>query len=153
MLVQELNSKECHLALAQASFGRLACVRDDQPYVIPIHFAVDEAYVYAFSLPGQKLEWMRENPRVCLEIDSVNSATDWVSVVVLGRYEELPDTQEYRSARQRAHDLLQGRAMWWEPGTVAIAHRDKSARLTPVYYRISMEHVTGRRGAPSPEVS
>lgn len=151
MLVQELKIKECHLALAQASVGRLACVRDDQPYVIPIHFAVDEAYVYAFSLPGQKLEWMRENPRVCLEIDSVDGAADWVSVVVLGRYEELPDTEEYRSARQRAQYLLQGRPMWWEPGTVAVADRDNSAQLTPVYYRISMEHVTGRRGAPSPE--
>lgn len=150
MLVQELNFKECRLALAQARFGRLACARDNQPYVIPIYFAVDEAYVYAFSLAGQKLEWMRENPRVCVEIDNANGASDWTSVVVLGRYEELPDTPEYRSARRRAHDLLQRRAMWWEPGTAVIARCDESASLAPVYYRISMEHVTGRRGALSP---
>jgi nitroimidazol reductase NimA-like FMN-containing flavoprotein (pyridoxamine 5'-phosphate oxidase superfamily) len=151
MLVQELNIEECHLALAQAGFGRLACARDNQPYVIPIHFAVDEAYVYGFSLAGQKLEWMRDNACVCLEIDNVNGASDWTSVVVLGRFEELPDTPEYRSARGRAHDLLQDRPMWWEPGTVGLAAGNKSPDFTPVYYRVSMEHVTGRRGAPSPE--
>ena len=82
MFVRELNIEECQLALAQAGFGRLACARDNQPYVVPIHFAVDEAYVYAFSLAGQKLDWMRKNPRVCLEIDDVHGASDWTSVVV-----------------------------------------------------------------------
>jgi len=149
MFVRELNTEECRLALAQAGFGRLACARDNQPYVVPIHFAVDEAYVYAFSLAGQKLDWMRKNPRVCLEIDDVHEASDWTSVVVFGRYEELPDTPEYSSARRRAGDLLQGRAMWWEPGTVAVAHRDEAASLAPIYYRISIEHMTGHRSAPS----
>jgi len=151
MLVQPLTIEECHLALAQARFGRLACARDNQPYIIPIYFAVDEAYVYAFSLGGQMLEGMRGNPCVCLEVDSVNGASDWTSVVVVGRYEELPDTPECRSARAHAHDLLQRRPMWWEPGTVGIAQREGSANVTPIYYRISMEHVTGRRAAPSPE--
>jgi len=150
MHVEELTIEECHLALAQARLGRLACARDNQPHVIPIYFAVDEAYIYAFSVGGQTLEWMRDNPCVCLEIDNVHLASDWTSVVVLGSYEELPDTLEHRAARGRAHDLLQGRAMWWEPGTLVGPHREKSAELTPIYYRISMEHLSGRRGAPSP---
>lgn len=151
MFVQPLTIEECHLALAQACFGRLACARDNQPYVIPIYFAVDEGYVYTFSLGGQKVEWMRDNSRVCLQIDNVNGASDWTSVVVLGRYEELPDTPEWRSARERAHELLRRRPMWWEPAAVSIAHGGTSADLAPIYFRISMEHVTGRQGAPSPE--
>lgn len=151
MLVQELSLDECRMALAEARFGRLGCARDNQPYVVPCYFAVDNDYLYAFSLPGQKLDWMRQNPRVCLEIDTVNGADDWMSVVVLGRFEELYDTPEYLSARRRAHDLLRERPMWWEPGAVTIEGRDPRKGYAPVFYRISIEHATGHRGVPAPK--
>ena len=92
---------------------------------------------------------MRQNPRVCLEIDEVKAADDWTSVVVLGRYEELPDTPEFRSARNRAHEVLRGRPMWWEPGAVTLADRAESRGFAPIFYRISIEHATGHRGMPA----
>ena len=48
---------------------------------------------------------MRSNPQVCLEFDEVISPDQWVSIVVFGRYEELPDTQDYQVARVHAHEL------------------------------------------------
>lgn len=151
MLVQELSLDECRIALAEARFGRLGCAHDNQPYVVPCYFAVDDDYLYAFSLPGQKLDWMRQNPRVCVEIDAVNAGDDWMSVVVVGRFEELPDMPEYRPARARAHDLLRERPMWWEPGAVVIDGRDPHESYAPVFYRISIEHATGHRGVPAPK--
>ncbi len=151
MQLQQLSTEECHLALANARFGRLASARDNQPYIVPTHFVVEDDQIYAFALPGQKLDWMRQNPRVCLEVDTVNGGNEWVSVVVTGRYEELPDTPEYRPLRERAHDLLQERPMWWEPGAVATADRDQTQGFAPVYYRVSIDHLTGRRGLVSPK--
>ena len=149
MFVQELAVEECRKALVRASFGRLACARENQPYVVPISFAVDsDDDIYSFSMLGQKIEWMRNNPQVCLEIDSVNSLNDWISIVVLGRYEELPDIPDYRRRRQRAYEILQNRAMWWQPGSVAVASHHDSRDLAPVFYRIKIEHLTGRRGSP-----
>ena len=82
--------------------GRLACARDDQPYVVPIHFAYDGEGLYGLTTAGQKIDWMRSNPRVCLEIDERSSDDRWLSIVVLGRYEELPGTAACERARTHA---------------------------------------------------
>lgn len=151
MLVEEMTAEDCRKAMSTAAFGRLASVQDGQPYVVPVSFAVDGDCAYLFSMPGQKVDWMRKNPRVCLEVDDVNGQTSWTSIVVLGRYEELPDTQAVRPERVRAEELLQRHPSWWLPGAVPDANRVVRERVTPVFYRIWMEHLTGRRGVPAPD--
>jgi nitroimidazol reductase NimA-like FMN-containing flavoprotein (pyridoxamine 5'-phosphate oxidase superfamily) len=146
-----MTAEDCRKAMSSAAFGRLASVQDGQPYVVPVSFAVDGDYAYLFSMPGQKLDWMRKNPRVCLEVDSVDGQTSWTSIVVLGRYEELPDTPAGRPERVLAEKLLQGHPSWWLPGAVADANRVVRKTVTPVFYRICMEHLTGRRGVPAPD--
>ncbi len=150
MFVNDLSTEECRAALARSTFGRLACSHDNQPYIVPVHFAVDDGDVYLFSMPGQKIDWMRENPRVCLELDSIHLQSDWTTVVVVGRYEELPDRPEFQGARARALVLLQQRAMWWEPSAVAPDSHPKRREVTPVVYRIRVDHLTGRRAVPGP---
>jgi nitroimidazol reductase NimA-like FMN-containing flavoprotein (pyridoxamine 5'-phosphate oxidase superfamily) len=66
MLIQEMTEAECITILARARLGRLACAHQNQPYVVPIYFAYEQPYAYAFTTPGQKVEWMRYNPLVCL---------------------------------------------------------------------------------------
>ena len=66
MLVEEMTVEDCRKAMSSAVLGRLASVQDGQPYVVPVSFAVDGDYAYLFSMPGQKVDWMRKNPRVCL---------------------------------------------------------------------------------------
>lgn len=145
MFIHEMSDTECRLALQSASVGRLACARDNQPYVVPIHFAFDGDYIYGFTTVGQKVEWMRSNPLVCCEMDQITSDSQWVSIVVFGRYEELPDTREHESARARAHRFLGRRAMWWEPAYISEKHRDQPHSLTPVFYRIHITKMTGHR--------
>lgn len=151
MLVEEMTVEDCRKAMSSAVFGRLASAQDGQPYVVPVSFAVDGDYAYLFSMPGQKVDRMRKNPRVCLEVDNVNSQSTWMSIVVLGRYEELPDTPDGRPERMRAQELLKGHPSWWLPGAVADADRVVPKNVTPVFYRIFMEHLTGRRGVPAPD--
>jgi nitroimidazol reductase NimA-like FMN-containing flavoprotein (pyridoxamine 5'-phosphate oxidase superfamily) len=150
MLIHEMNYDECVSVLARLKFGRLACVRDNQPYIVPIYFVLHERHLYTFSTSGQKIEWMRGNPRVCVEADEITSSYQWLSVVVFGRYEELPDTPEYTLERNLAHDMLAERAMWWQPAYVASTHHSTADSLTLIYYRIHMDHVTGHRGLPDP---
>jgi nitroimidazol reductase NimA-like FMN-containing flavoprotein (pyridoxamine 5'-phosphate oxidase superfamily) len=145
-----MSDKECWNALGSAGFGRLACARDGQPYIVPIFFAVTGDHVYSFSMTGQKLEWMRDNPRVCLEIDSVTSWNDWTSVIAFGRYQELPETPDWHAERRRAHRLLEQRAMWWQPGAVMLAGNDAREGASPVFFRIIVERMTGHRGAEGP---
>ena len=143
MLIHELTARECASVLARATIGHLGCSRDGQPYVVPISFSFDEEHgcVYGFSTVGQKVEWMRENPRVCLEVEDVADKDHWQTVIVFGRYEEIQDSPEEGEARQRADSLFQQRAEWWLPAAAKVGHRERHA---VVVYRIHIDRVTGR---------
>ena len=91
---------------------------------------------------------MRKNPLVCVEADEVVSPQEWMSVVVFGRYEELPDTPEYQPARTVAHHVLQRQGMWWEPGYVKTILHGTERPLVPVFYRIHVAQITGHRATP-----
>ena len=49
MIIHEMTEDECRTALERVSFGRLACARDDQPYVVPIYFSYDGEHSTAAS--------------------------------------------------------------------------------------------------------
>lgn len=163
MLVQEMTTSECLRILAGTRLGRLACARENQPYIVPIYFVYHDPYVYGFTTLGQKVEWMRSNPLVCVEVDEVERTDHWMSIVIFGQYEELPEARqesphahepERRAARPKpassperlhAYTLLQKHAEWWEPGSASGIQRNPEERLTPVFYRIRIERITGRR--------
>jgi len=149
MFIHNMTEAECRHALKEASVGRIACAHDNQPYVVPIYFAYHERHLYAISTVGQKIEWMRANPQVCIEVDEITDPDDWMSVVMFGHYEELPDVAEYKHAREQALDLLQRRsARWWEPACVGEGDRDRPHSRTPVAYRIHIDRVSGLHATP-----
>lgn len=149
MFIHDMTEAECRHALTQAGVGRIACALDQQPYVVPIYFASDHDYLYAISTVGQKIDWMRANPLVCVQIDNITSHDEWMSIVVFGRYEELPDLPKYNYAREQALKLLQSRSTWWwEPACVCGDHRDTSHSCTPVTYRIQINRITGHHATP-----
>ena len=151
MFIHEMNEFQCQKVLEQASVGRLACAKDNQPYVVPIYFSFDGRHIYGFTTLGEKVEWMRTNPKVCLEIDEQNSHDRWTSVIVFGRYEELPDEPKFGADRVAAHEVLKKRAMWWEPAYISTEHFDVPHSLIPIFYRIRIERITGRRATKDRE--
>lgn len=146
MLVHELTPHECAEILERTSLGRLACAKDGQPYIVPIHFSfdVEHSCVYCFSMVGQKVNWMRENPRVCLEVEEVSSKNQWQTVLVFGRYEEIQDSPEEAEARQRAQIRFNQRPEWWQPAAAKVGSHERHA---VVICRIQIDRVTGRRAA------
>ena len=145
MLIQELTRETSLDLLARMRLGRLACAQGTQPYVVPFYFVYDDGYLYSFATVGQKIEWMRANPLVCVEASEVVSSQQWVSVIVFGRYEELTDTPEWQTARAFAHSLLTRNAVWWEPAYVKTILHGAPRPLVPVLYRIRSLQVTGHR--------
>jgi len=145
MWIKELTKTECLEVLASAQLARLACARGMQPYIVPIYCAYQDHWIYSFSEPGQKIDWMRANPLVCVETDQMRRE-QWATVVVFGRYEELSDTPEFRNERALAFNLLQRRAMWWEPASSKPMPGGTPAAIR-IFYRIKLEQITGRCGA------
>src|SRR5688500_3575107 len=145
MVIEEMTEGQCRAMLAGRHVARLACALNAQPYIVPVRVAVDGEFLYGFATLGQKIEWMRQNPLVCLEIDDVINDGRWTSVVVYGHYEELPHAPDYEDARRIAHRLFEKRPLWWEPASVPLAAHDYRPR---VVFRIRMARVTGRRAMP-----
>jgi hypothetical protein len=104
MVVSEMSTEACLRVLAGARLARLACARENQPYVVPVYLVYHEesGCLYGFTVPGQKVEWMRANPLVCVEVDEIATYDQWVSVIATGRYEELPETPEGEVSPLRA---------------------------------------------------
>ena len=145
MVIHEMTEQECRAMLARTNVARLACARNNQPYVVPIHVDLEADFLYSYATLGQKIEWMRENPVVCLELDELMSDRHWASLVVFGRYEELPSVPEHQDSRRVAERLFLRHAMWWEPASVPLASHE---RRPPIAFRIRIERMTGRRAAP-----
>jgi len=66
-----MTEHECHEFLGRASFGRLRCSLGDQPYIVPVCLACESDCIYVVSTFGKKIEWMRANPKVCIQIDEI----------------------------------------------------------------------------------
>jgi nitroimidazol reductase NimA-like FMN-containing flavoprotein (pyridoxamine 5'-phosphate oxidase superfamily) len=151
MLINDMSVEECGQLLARVGFGRLACARDDQPYIVPIYFAYEPDHLYGFSTVGRKIDWMRSNPRVCVEADEVTDRFRWKSVIVTGRYEELPETPQYESERLQARMLIEKRYLWWQAAYAANQLRfGGKESAPPLFYCIHIDEITGRSAVPDP---
>jgi uncharacterized protein len=109
MEIREMSREECLRVLAGGRLARLACAHENQPYVVPVYLAYHEpsGCLYGFTTPGQKVAWMRGNPLVCVEVDEIASYDQWVSIIVMGRYEELPETPGSDGTRLRMQERPQ----------------------------------------------
>jgi nitroimidazol reductase NimA-like FMN-containing flavoprotein (pyridoxamine 5'-phosphate oxidase superfamily) len=148
MLITKLRSGECRKLLARVGFGRLACVSNNRPYIVPIYFSYEAEFLYCFSTLGRKIEWMRENPLVCVEVDEIVAHDHWVSVVALGRYLEFSNSPKDAKGREYARSLIERRALWWQSGYTAVQVRRQRKPVVPVFYCIQIEEMTGLRASP-----
>jgi nitroimidazol reductase NimA-like FMN-containing flavoprotein (pyridoxamine 5'-phosphate oxidase superfamily) len=145
MMIHELTTEECREVLSRVGLGRLACARGGQPYIVPVFFYFDETWnsLFSFSMVGQKIDWMRENPKVCIEVDDVSNEQRWTTVLIYGRYHEIGDSRREVEARQKAHELFQRRQGWWLPAAGKLSGGEE--HHSPVIYRIRIDRMTGRR--------
>jgi nitroimidazol reductase NimA-like FMN-containing flavoprotein (pyridoxamine 5'-phosphate oxidase superfamily) len=142
MLITQLTAEECRELLARTGLGHLGCARNNEPYVVPIYFAYESDYLYGFSTFGRKIEWMRANPKVCVEVEEIASHNSWATVIITGQYQELPNTAE----RRHAYTLLEQRTLWWQIAKAAGELRTTQP-LPTIFYRIHIDTMTGHRAA------
>lgn len=116
MILRDMTMAECEAALSANSIGHLGCISGNRPYVVPIRYVYQKRVFYSFSRPGKKIDSLRFNPRVCVQVEQLVTSEDWKSVLLEGLYRELPDDEKDHGEHMRAWQLLQERGNWWEPG-------------------------------------
>ncbi|MHB8618763.1 MAG: pyridoxamine 5'-phosphate oxidase family protein [Chloroflexota bacterium] len=88
-MIKPLSEDESLAVLRQIGYGRLALVTPEGPYAVPMLFRVDERTLVFYTLPGRKLDALRQHPSgVTMEVDDIDSTSAWRSVMVVGRFEE-----------------------------------------------------------------
>ncbi len=126
--VEEMEMQEVHALLERADYGHLGCVRDNHPYVIPIHYAYQDPDIYIFTTEGMKTQFIATNPEVCLQVEEVVDPTNWKSVIATGKAARLTDKEEMESAMQyitTANPSLTPalNKMWNDPGVAPVTLR------------------------------
>jgi len=144
MRIDELNEMECREILSRTTMARLGCSLNDQPYVIPVGIAYEGDSIYVFSTFGQKIKWMRSNPKACVQVDEVRAQSDWASVLANGEYQELPEPQ-FEDERTHARKLLQQRHHWWLNAMAERRIRLRDEEIKPLFFRIRISSLSGLR--------
>jgi nitroimidazol reductase NimA-like FMN-containing flavoprotein (pyridoxamine 5'-phosphate oxidase superfamily) len=88
---RELSRDEIDAFLRAQRIARLGCHAGGETYVVPLIYAYNEGAVVAVTTEGRKTAMLRENPRICVEVDEydVDGRGSWRSVIAQGTYEEL----------------------------------------------------------------
>ncbi|MBB3593489.1 hypothetical protein FHX08_003892 [Rhizobium sp. BK529] len=145
MNVERMSYQECIALVKRQWLARLACSDDNIPYVIPVQYSYFDDRLYVFTLPGKKLEIMRRNPNVCLEVDQLKSRHSWSSVVIDSRFTDLSG-EASSEEKDRAWALLSKRSDWWQPG--ALKPGGKSAGDNPnthIFFALEIIDLSGRK--------
>ena len=135
-MISEIGYREARELLLNQSIGRLGCCRENMPYVIPVNYFFDGEDIYIHSLPGRKIQTMRANPYVCLQVDEIEDSFNWLSVIAFGRFEEvLYDTAE--------RDRILAAMFQRFPHLTPVESKARDSMSEVIVFRIRIERITG----------
>jgi nitroimidazol reductase NimA-like FMN-containing flavoprotein (pyridoxamine 5'-phosphate oxidase superfamily) len=138
--VREMGNSWARETLGRLNYAHLACSRDDEPYVVPVHYAFDGDYVFIYTTEGKKSGILDSNPKVCLQAEDVEDNEHWVSVMAFGEVERVPD-----DARSEALDLILNVNPTLTPA-VSVRWMDSWVRTNvEVIYRFRPRKISGRK--------
>lgn len=136
-MILEMSPDEIDEFVLSQKVGRVGCHVDGETYVVPVIFGWDGNCIYVYTTEGKKVDMMRENQRVCFEIDEYLTSGGWRSVIAQGVFEELEGDEALRALQIITERVSSNR----EGGS----SRPRGEGRTPVAFRIRTNDVTGRK--------
>jgi len=139
----QLTKEEIANLLEASAFGHLGYVDGKEATVLPINFAYKGNAIFIHTYEGKKLDAIRENPFVCLQVEKIHSPTSWKSVLVHGKARELSGKEESEAAQ---FVLERFKGLEAKHGLFASIRwgQDPSEKKGVVYLEIKIEHMSGR---------
>lgn len=141
-----LSEQQINNLLLSQSVGRLACVNGKKPYIVPVTYVYDGKVIIGQTREGEKLNFLRKNPNVCFEVDTMTDMANWQCVLVHGKFVELTGREA-----ENARSYLFNRIMHLMTSATVHPHEhgaqsdiDDSNRVKPVMYKIEIKDKTGR---------
>ena len=150
MKQHSLPADAIYRLLTHARVARIGTINPDgSPYVVAVHFWAEDDMIYIHGRnAGQKIENIRRDPRVCVEIDEVlgfhteqvispcGASCAYESLVVTGTATELTDSAEKEYALTGLSKKYITSTQRWDMPAEKIAQTSVVA--------ISIDHITGK---------
>jgi nitroimidazol reductase NimA-like FMN-containing flavoprotein (pyridoxamine 5'-phosphate oxidase superfamily) len=138
-MITNLDPDESRELLRNCQIARLGCVDGNEPYVVPVHYILEDDCAVIHSLPGRKIQALRANSRACLQVDNIQDSVHWSSVLAYGNYEEIWNADE----RGRVLELFLRRFHLLTPVEAAILGDSFSPEV--IVFRIRIDEISGMR--------
>jgi uncharacterized protein len=102
---------------------------------VPVNYYFDGENIYIHTLPGKKLDALRANPRVCLQVDEIKDAYNWRSVIAYGTFEEISNEETQENVLTKLYSRL--------PHMTPVESMLVKGSKGTIVFRIKVEEVTG----------
>lgn len=144
-----LEEREIKHILENNYIGHMGYTYQNRPFVVPITYFYDQEInaIICYSGDGHKMQALRLNPQVCLEISNIEHVTKWKSVLVHGIFE-----QKYGSdAKSYLHKFSLGVKdviLKKEHKKASFIDEFSSKKLDdniPAVFLIKIEEITGKK--------
>jgi nitroimidazol reductase NimA-like FMN-containing flavoprotein (pyridoxamine 5'-phosphate oxidase superfamily) len=147
-MIKDLEIKECIELLSNNYIGHLAFISHQEPYILPITYSYNPKTntITGYSSEGHKIDAMRKNDLVSLEVEEITSVNDWRSVHVHGTFEELQGID----AKYLLHEFTQKvkKLVAQKEGSQPEFISEFSSKIygqgVPIVYRIRIQEITGK---------
>ncbi|OBX24954.1 hypothetical protein LX77_01787 [Gelidibacter algens] len=143
-----LEDKDSKFVLENNYLGHLAYIYQNRPFVVPITYFYHPAknVIICYSAEGHKMNAMRKNKQVAMNIVDVDALTNWKSVLVHGTFEQLFASE----AKSYLHDFSLGiKSLVAEKELKDLSFISEfSSKLidenSPMIFVIKIEEITGK---------
>ena len=138
--IDEMGQVEIQDFLHKVGYGHLGYIHEGKPYVMPMHYYVDDSDIYLFTTQGMKTHDININPEICLQVEEIHDPLHWRSVIVTGQAERLTKQTEI----DRAMTFIKARNPTLSP-TINRTWTDSWGHSESItIYRIHPDEMTGR---------
>ena len=135
MSIGKLGNTDALAILREGTLGRLGCIAAGWSYVVPVNYYFDGENIYIHTLPGKKLDALRANPRVCLQVDEIKDSYNWRSVIAYGTFEEVSNEETQEKVLTKLYSRL--------PHMTPVESRLVNGMTGTTVFRIKVEDVSG----------
>jgi uncharacterized protein len=145
-MIGTLNHEQIEHVLRRELVGRIGFRSSEKLFIIPIAFTYADNCIYAHSRLGNKIRWMRQNSKVCFQVDSIDHLSSWRSVLLWGTYHEIRKPDEQLKAKKLIDDRT---AMYSSSEATSTYDQSQAPRIVEkpvktVIFRIEITEESGR---------
>ena len=138
----ELNQIEIEQVLNKNSIGRLGYTNGQDIYIVPMNYRYKSNSVICYSLEGQKIQMMRQNPSVCFEVEEITDTYNWKCVVINGLFEEITEEKELALLRPDYTEYILRKKVSLNDNSALV--ENDFPEIKQIFYRIHFNKLTVR---------